>query len=102
MDFKLIVLIVFTIYPIFNTIFLGFQEGFDQLGVLGGETYEFGFGNFIKILDPNDYFGELFYKALINTTLIVVVTVPCSIILALLVSVALNSIKPLQKFLQTI
>lgn len=98
----LIVLIVFTIYPIFNTIFLGFQEGFDQLGVLGGETYEFGFGNFIKILDPNDYFGELFYRALVNTTLIVVVTVPCSIILALLVSVALNSIKPLQKFLQTI
>ena len=37
-----------------------------------------------------------------NTALLCVLTVPLSTLLALLIAVALNSIKPLQKFLQTI
>ena len=40
--------------------------------------------------------------ALLNTVIVVFVTVPVSIVLALLISVALNSIKWLKGFLQTI
>lgn len=98
----IIVLAVFTIYPIFNTIILAFQEGYDKLGVVGGKTYPFGFNNFAQILQPNGYYGELFWNGLKNTALIVILTVIPSTFLALLISVALNSIKAFQKFLQTI
>ena len=98
----LLILFVFTVYPIFNTLFLAFQEGYDRLGVIGGTTYPWGFKNFAKIVVPGGYYSNLFYDALLNTTVIVVFTVIPSTVLALLISVALNSIKPLQKFLQTI
>lgn len=98
----MVILMVFTVYPIFNTIYLGFLEGYDKLGAIGGLKYELGLNNFIEILNPNSYYGELFYRALKNTSLIVIVTVPASTALALIISVALNSIKKFQKFLQTI
>ncbi len=46
--------------------------------------------------------GNPFGKYLINTMIIVFVSVPLSIALSLLIAVALNAIKPLQKFLQTV
>ncbi len=98
----LVVLAIFTIYPIFRTIILAFQEGYNQLEAVGGKTYPWGFNNFVTILNPNGLYGELFYRALKNTSLIVILTVIPSTFLALLIAVALNSIKPLQKILQTI
>ena len=55
------------------------------------------FSNYVKVFTNSDY---PYY--LINTVLIVFVTVPISIILSLLISVALHSIKHLQKFFQTV
>lgn len=66
---------------------------------LGKKDSGFGIKNFTMVLtDP----GSDFMQCLINTLILTVITVPISTILALLIAVALNSIKPLQKLLQTI
>ncbi len=93
----IILLLVFTVYPIINTFRMAFLEGYSNLGELGGRTFEFGIANFTKVLDyPN------FKTCLSNTIILCVITVPVSTGLALLIAVALNSIKPLQRTLQTI
>jgi len=93
----IVLLLVFTVWPIINTVRLAFLEGYNALEVLWGATYDIGIGNFIEVLTYKD-----FLTCLKNTALLTVLTVPLSTILALLIAVALNSIKPLQKFLQTI
>ncbi|MBQ7331607.1 MAG: sugar ABC transporter permease [Oscillospiraceae bacterium] len=93
----IILLLVFTVWPIINTVRLAFLEGYNALEATWGATYNVGIGNFTKVLG----FRE-FKTCLVNTLLLTVLTVPISTILALLIAVALNSIKPLQKFLQTI
>lgn len=60
-------------------------------------VYEFGFGNFEKVVQYQD-----FLTCLKNTVLLCVLTVPLSTILALLIAVVLNSIGPLKRLLQTI
>ncbi len=90
-------LLVFTVWPIINTVRIAFLEGYNALEAAYGLTFEFGFGNFEKVLMYED-----FLTCLKNTMLLTVLTVPISTVLALLIAVALNSIKPLQKFLQTI
>jgi multiple sugar transport system permease protein len=64
---------------------------------VGGATFQFGIGNFKRVLE---YPG--FITCLKNTILLCVLTVPISTLLALLIAVCLNSIKPFQRFLQTI
>ncbi len=98
----LLVLLVFTLYPIINTLIMAFQNGYDMLAVRGGATYQFGVSNFVTVLDFSKPQGKLFLRALQNTAIIVFITVPLSTIIALLIAVALNSIKPFQKILQTI
>lgn len=93
----IVLLLVFTIWPIINTVIMAFTEGYSGLQAVGGRTFEIGLGNFIKVIKYNK-----FVDCLKNTILLCVLTVPISTILALLVAVALNSIKPLQKILQTI
>ncbi|MBQ8381789.1 MAG: sugar ABC transporter permease [Clostridia bacterium] len=93
----IILLIVFTVWPIINTVRMAFLEGYNQTAVVGGATYSFGIGNFTKVLE---YKG--FLTCLGNTMLLCVLTVPLSTILALLIAVCLNAIKPLQRLLQTI
>ena len=93
----IVLLLVFTVWPIFNTLFMAFQNGYSSMAAIGGVSYEFGIENFQKVIE---YKG--FLKCLKNTILLCVTTVPISTILALLIAVALNSIKPLQKLLQTI
>ena len=63
-----------------------------------GEYSGFGFGNYSLIFNPNNPFR----KYLFNTMIIVFISVPLSIILSLLIAVALNSVKSLQKVFQTI
>ena len=94
----MVLLLVFTVWPIINTVFMSLMEGYSGLAKAGGEaTFKFGVGNFTRVVaHPN------FKQALKNTMLLCVLTVPISTILALLIAVALNSIKPLQKGLQTI
>ncbi|MGN0505945.1 MAG: carbohydrate ABC transporter permease [Lachnospiraceae bacterium] len=93
----IVLLLVFTVWPIINTVRMAFLEGYRSLEAAGGATFSFGIGNFIKVVKY-----QRFLTCLKNTILLCVLTVPISTILALLIAVALNSIKPLQRILQTI
>jgi multiple sugar transport system permease protein len=76
---------------------MAFLEGYSTMAEVGGKTFSFGFNNFVKVIK---YQG--FLNCLKNTILLCVLTVPISTILALLIAVCLNSIKFLQRPLQTI
>lgn len=93
----LILLTIFSFYPLINTFIIAFLEGYNGMAVVGGETFSFGFQNFSTVVNYAD-----FQVCLKNTLLLCIITVPISTILALLIAVALNSIKPLQKFFQTV
>ena len=93
----IVLLLVFTVWPIINTVRMAFLENYRSLEAAGGATFTFGVGNFIKVVQY-----KKFLTCLKNTVLLCVLTVPISTILALLIAVALNSIKPLQRVLQTI
>ena len=90
-------LLVFTVWPIINTVRMAFLENYSGLKAAAGMEFEFGIGNFLKVIQY-----KRFVQCLKNTCLLCVLTVPLSTILALLIAVALNSIKWLQKGLQTI
>ena len=94
----IVLLLVFTGWPIVNTIRMAFLEGYNSMGVVGGETFSIGFGNFVDVLD----YGAKFFTCLKNTLLLCVLTVPISTILALIIAVCINSIKFLNRFIQTI
>lgn len=93
----LVILLVFTVWPIFNTIRMALLENYSGLKAVGGMTFKFGIGNFTKVVKY-----KRFVQCMKNTVIICFITVPISTFLALLISVALNSIKGLQKFLQTV
>ncbi len=93
----IVLLLVFTVWPIFNTVRMSLLENYSGLKAAGGAVFEFGIGNFQKVIEY-----KRFKECLTNTVLLCVLTVPISTFLALLIAVTLNSIKPLQKTLQTI
>lgn len=94
----IILLLVFTVWPIINTVAMAFMEGYSGLSKAGGDvTFKIGVGNFTHVVAHPD-----FRQALLNTCLLCVITVPVSTVLALLIAVALNAIKPLRKALQTV
>ena len=94
----IVLLLIFTVWPMINTIRMAFLDGYNGLGAIGGEKYNFGFGNFTRVIGA----GGPFLNCLKNTILLCVLTVPISTFLALLIAVCLNAIKPLQRLLQTI
>jgi len=99
----LIMVVIFLVYPLVNTIFISFMNDYDYTtGVFHGFTLS----NFGMILSLTTYNGvkETYFTqyAIPNTFIIVFVTVPLSTLIALLISVGLNSIKWFQKFLQTV
>lgn len=93
----LLLLSVFTFYPLFNSFYLTFLVRYNYLSpVKTFEAYTL-IGNFQKVLsDP------IFHQALKNTVVIVFVSVPISVLVSLLIAVALNGIKKLQGTFQTI
>ena len=93
----IVLLLIFTVWPIFNTVRMAFLEGYSSAALVGGETFKVGLGNFKSVVD----FGG-FANCLANTMLLCVLTVPISTFLALLISVCLNAIKPFRRLLQTI
>ncbi len=93
----IVLLLVFTVWPIFNTVRMAFLENYRGLEAVNGAVFQFGIANFAKVIEYSK-----FIECLTNTILLCFLTVPVSTILALLIAVALNSIKPLQKTLQTI
>ena len=93
----ILLLLVFTVWPIINTLRMAFLNGYGNMASMGGQEFQFGIDNFVKVIQYKE-----FLQCLQNTAILCVATVPISTILALLIAVALNSIKPLQKTLQTI
>ena len=100
----IILVAIFLIYPLINTIFIAFTSEYKYAsGTFEGMTI----WNFTYILGLTDklnggHEADFVTYAIPNTFLIVIVTVPVSTALALLIAVALNSIKWFQKILQTI
>ena len=95
----IVLLLIFTLWPIINTLIMAFQEDYNSLAAIknGRFSFDWGLGNFKKVVE---YKG--FVTCLKNTMVLCVLTVPLSTILALIIAVCLNAIKPLQRFLQTI
>ena len=93
----IVLLLIFTLWPIINTVAMAFRVDYDINAAIGGKEFEFGFANFANIVN----FSQ-FKTCLLNTILLCVITVPLSTAIALLIAVCLNSIKPLNKTLQTI
>ena len=104
---SLILLAVFTFYPLITTIGIAFLKNYNYL-TQSSEGFTFdNFGIVLGIVGTV-YQGRTYYVtdviqyAIPNTLIIVFVTVPISTIIALLISVGLNSVKWFQKVLQTI
>ena len=93
----IILTLIFTVWPIINTIRIAFLNDYTLMDEAGGMTFSVGVDNFVKVIQ---YPG--FITCLKNTILLTVITVPISTMLALLISVCLNSIKALNRLLQTI
>lgn len=102
-----VLITVFLLYPLINTIFISFTENY----MYSNGSYDgFTLNNFGVILHITGHQvgDEIAYEtaftkyAIPNTLIITFVTVPLSIALALIISVALNSLKWFQKFLQTV
>lgn len=110
----LIFLIVFMIYPIINSFMISFINNFYWVGGSNSSlaivnfiasqqnsrssvVQSFGIDNYVKVFsDP------LFWQAMGNTGLIVIIEVPLTILVGLVLAVCLHSIKPLQGFYQTV
>ena len=128
-------LAVFTVWPIFNTLRMAFWNGYGLQSELGAQNlikellnnpaaykdlvsqhgeaavqklvnsdpypFKFGIQNFIDVITTSDVRAP-FALCLGNTILLCFLTVPLSTIIALLIAVCLNSIRPLNRLLQTI
>ena len=90
----LLFLAAFMVYPLIDVFIYSVEEGYN----FASQTY-FGVGlyNYSYVLhDP------YFLQAVKNTFLLVIITVPLSTGLALIISLALSSIRPLRDLFQTI
>lgn len=87
-------LTVFMVYPLFDVFIYSFEEGYNS----ASQTY-FGVGTYSYSYVLHDPY---FLQAVKNTFILVVITVPLSTVIALLISVGLNSIRPLRELFQTI
>ena len=100
----IILIAVFLIYPLINTIFIAFTDNYQYAtGKFDGLTFK-NFTYILGLTTKSNGARETYFTryAIPNTFILVFVTVPISTALALLISVALNSIKWFQKILQTI
>ena len=91
----LLLLGVFTFYPIINSFIISFYTGYNyQTNQFDSFTFV---GNYARVLRHDE-----FRRAIVNTGIIVLISVPITIIVSLLIAVAMNAIKPLKGFYQTI
>lgn len=84
----------FMVYPLIDVFIYSFEEGYN----FASQSY-YGIGSFNYAYVLRDPY---FLQALKNTFILVVITVPVSTGLALLISLGLNSIKPLKQLFQTV
>ena len=103
----LILITLFTLFPIVNTFIISFLKDYSYAT---GANDGFTFDNYGIVLglteriegDPNSVMTEFIRYALPNTLLITFVTVPISVVIALLIAIGLNRIKAVRSFFQTI
>ena len=87
-------LVAFLVYPLIDVFIYSFEEGFNSAS---GSYFGVGLYNYRYVLrDP------YFLQAVKNTLLLVIITVPVSTGLALVLSLALNSIQKLRELFQTV
>ncbi len=84
----------FMVYPLIDVFIYSFEEGYN---FASQTSYGVGLYNYSYILHDT-----YFLQAVKNTFILVIITVPLSTGLALLISLALNSIKKLKDLFQTI
>ncbi len=85
---------VFMVYPLIDVFIYSFEEGYNSASQT---VFGVGWYNYSYVLhDP------YFLQAVKNTLILVIITVPVSTGLALLISVGLNSIRPLRELFQTV
>lgn len=90
----IVLLCIFTFYPIINSFIIAFYKNYSPVtNEMDGITLD----NFKVIIESN-----LFAETLLNTGIIVFVSVPISVAISLFIAVMLNSIKKLKAFFQTI
>jgi multiple sugar transport system permease protein len=85
---------VFMIYPLMDVLIYSFEEGYN----FASQTHKgIGWYNYSYVLHDT-----YFLQALKNTFILVIITVPLSTGTALLIAMALNSIKKLRELFQTV
>ncbi len=85
---------IFLVYPLVDVLIYSLEEGYN---FASGQFFGVGLYNYSYVLhDP------YFLQAVKNTFILVIFTVPISTGLALLISLALNSIEKLRKLFQTV
>ena len=85
---------IFMIYPLVDVVIYSYEENFNFASQTYSGTGLYNFGYVLR--DP------YFLQAVKNTFIIVIITVPISTGIALLISLALNSITKLKELFQTI
>jgi multiple sugar transport system permease protein len=100
----LILVVIFLVYPLINTMAIAFMKNYKYAtGTSDGFTFDnFGIILGLTLTDGGGQETNFVNYAIPNTFIIVFVTVPLSTLIALLISVGLNSIKWFQKTLQII
>ena len=93
----IVILLIITVWPIINTVRISLLNDYGTLSSVGGKKFSFGIDNYKNVVE---YSG--FINCLSNTLLLCVLTVPISTMLALIIAVALNSIKFIRRTMQTI
>ena len=85
---------VFMVYPLIDVLIYSFEEGFN----FASQSY-YGVGGYNYSYILHDHY---FLQAVKNTFILVLITVPLSTGIALLISLALNSVQKLRSLYQTI
>lgn len=85
---------LFLLYPLFDVVVYSLEEGFNSASQ---SSYGIGAYNFSYVLHD-----QYFLRAVRNTFILVIITVPVSTGLALLISLALSQVKRLREAFQTI
>lgn len=82
----LIIIFIFTVYPLVKSVVMSFYDGYTLKDVLLGNDINYGIQNY------KDLFADaIFLRSLKNTGIYVVFVVPCSIAISLLIATLLNS-----------
>lgn len=85
---------LFILYPMVNTIIVSFKYGYR---FLTGEFVKFSAGYYVEILKD-----DMFHRACMNTVFLVFVCVPLSMISALLVALGIQASSKVKNFLATL